>query len=631
MIGLGMGLRRSLVAVLVVVAAGACAGCEKAASEGDPDEPADDSPIVGTAKKRSGPYLVLMRDSQLVVVDVQAPGEQRQVDLSSKGTVTSALTVERGKRLLFVIDAAELWELTPGSAARQLWSGQRRVTLSGASSDGSVVGAEHGQVFEIAAGKATLVDLSPPAAAHVRTGAVSADGQRVLSSFVPRATCGEQPVKSQAQTSCPFEVWGIDRRVGKWQQIAASKLHSYNGLFMPGPTGDQIVFEVPQPDATCGSRPLWGCGVEDLYRSGFDGSGVELVRKATWVPRFSPDGKWMAASSPWGKQRALLVGPTAGKLAEIANDCEYVLHWSGDSEWISYQPRHGRNRVTRRDGSAAGDAGEGAPVGFLMQAPRRGAVVPPTPTRKDHLADALVAYQRHRTGTESLALLEVTDSDAIAAKVPTTALRFNRRQLVDYLKGSDRVMAIVSNTAVCDLDAAGIPTGAGYAVLSDPDKPYLLITNQLLDGERDRSPLAGIVRDASPRSTGTGVSAIFDDRIELVGVDLPAAVKRGTTFRVTLFYEVLRPLTRNWSTFVHFDGGGIRFQGDHEVYCGTRRWRPGQWIVDSFEVKAATVAGSYTLYTGFFTGGYGSWSRMKATGNMAITDDRVPVGKLVVE
>lgn len=592
----------------------------------------DTRPAPATAKrpKPAGPYLIALRDSKLVLVDVHAPGTQRLVDTGIKARVTSALVVDHGNSVLIVAAFTELWRYTPGRPAQKLLTSKRSLQLQAASAGGRVVVAGHGLILEVGPRRATLVDLKPPRAVHTRVGAISADGQRVLSSFIPSETCHERPKRRQVDTLCAFEVWGIDRRGGTWKRIAASKLHSYNGIFMPGRAADHIVFEVPQPDRMCASRPLWGCGVENLYRIRFDGSRQRLLLDSAWVPRYSPDGKWMSASSPWKNRQALLVGPASGPWSKIASDCHYALRWSGDSEWIAYQPVHGKTKIIRRDGTNGADAGEGQPIGFLMAVPNIGQAVPATPTKDDHLASMLRAYQTHKTNAEPFAMMGVAST--VGQRVPASMVRFSQpTQLDNFMGRGQRVLAVVSSAALCELDRRFRPRNRAYAVLTQPDKPYVLITNRLGPNETDLNRLPATIRRARPASVGTAVNANFDDRVELVGVDLPASVQRGGVFRVTLHYRVVKPMRGDWSTFVHFDGHGVRFQGDHKVSCGTRRWRPGDWIVDSFEVEAVTnIAGQYKVYTGFYQGSHGSWRNLTAKAALPVSNGRVPVGRISV-
>jgi hypothetical protein len=71
---------------------------------------------------------------------------------------------------------------------------------------------------------------------------------------------------------------------------------------------------------------------------------------------------------------------------------------------------------------------------------------------------------------------------------------------------------------------------------------------------------------------------------------------------------VLKAPRRNYSVFVHIDGGGRRHNADHEVLGGAYRmplWRPGDVITDVCDVTLEPnfTPGSYGLYFGFYAGG----------------------------
>lgn len=100
---------------------------------------------------------------------------------------------------------------------------------------------------------------------------------------------------------------------------------------------------------------------------------------------------------------------------------------------------------------------------------------------------------------------------------------------------------------------------------------------------------------------------VWDDRIELVGWDLPASAHAGETVDVALVFRVRAPLGHAWSVFSHFDAAerGHRVNADHEpvdASCDTTSWRAGDVLVDRFSVRLP-LALSYTLRVGFFRPG----------------------------
>src|SRR5262249_35724105 len=128
----------------------------------------------------------------------------------------------------------------------------------------------------------------------------------------------------------------------------------------------------------------------------------------------------------------------------------------------------------------------------------------------------------------------------------------------------------------------------------------------------------------------------FENKLQLIGIDMPESWPHGDKFTMTLWFKVLQRPTLNYKILMHFDGPGVRFQGDHDPIqgrCGTTFWQPGDIIADTFEVQAGELTnprGTYEVYTGFFTGGGGQWKNMKVVEGPHGNDDRVPLGQFVV-
>lgn len=118
---------------------------------------------------------------------------------------------------------------------------------------------------------------------------------------------------------------------------------------------------------------------------------------------------------------------------------------------------------------------------------------------------------------------------------------------------------------------------------------------------------------------------------------MPSVVSKGEKFKLTLYFRVLEKLPMNYKIFLHFDGRGVRFQGDHDPIsgrCGTSYWQPGDFIVDTVEVTAGEMThprGRYTTYMGFFTGSSGNWKNMVVTSGNGDSNNRVNLGTLEVK
>ena len=123
-----------------------------------------------------------------------------------------------------------------------------------------------------------------------------------------------------------------------------------------------------------------------------------------------------------------------------------------------------------------------------------------------------------------------------------------------------------STTPTCRLDPTGHVNG-GEIVLSNR-----------VDGGLDRNPLATEILFKEPTGIETRPKGriVYDNKLQLIGWTIPKSVSRGSHFDVTLYWHVLVPPGGAWQEFVHFDGGGLRFNGDHfplPTACGAGTMR----------------------------------------------------------
>jgi hypothetical protein len=125
----------------------------------------------------------------------------------------------------------------------------------------------------------------------------------------------------------------------------------------------------------------------------------------------------------------------------------------------------------------------------------------------------------------------------------------------------------------------------------------------------------------------------FDGKVELVGYDVPAELDRGRTFKITMYYLVKAPIGGAYKVFIHFDGPGNRFNGDHVPLEGkfpTNYWVPGYYIIDEHDMepdRSTTVPGWYQIYTGFWLGD----QRLKAISGNNDGENRVKIGAVRVK
>lgn len=130
------------------------------------------------------------------------------------------------------------------------------------------------------------------------------------------------------------------------------------------------------------------------------------------------------------------------------------------------------------------------------------------------------------------------------------------------------------------------------------------------------------------------------ERIELVGWNVPATVKRGQSFEIVFYFRALAPLDRPWDVFVHIDGDRARHLSDHEPLggaCPTSAWQPGDLLVDrvTTTIRDTLPAGSYAMWIGFYTGWHPNWRNFEVhTAPAAMRDqvyERIRIADLTVE
>jgi RNA polymerase sigma-70 factor (ECF subfamily) len=194
-----------------------------------------------------------------------------------------------------------------------------------------------------------------------------------------------------------------------------------------------------------------------------------------------------------------------------------------------------------------------------------------------------------------------------------------------------------------------IRTADGFRVIrpgivpgGDPIK--VVVDPALCRTPPEDDPMRAAIVSTEPKAISTRPERplIWDQRLQLIGWDIPARVSFGKSFEMTLYYRVLAPIDQPWKVFVHFDGSMRAGHADHEPLagrCQMTTWQPGSYIVDRFNARIerseAAPAGSYRVWTGFFVGFAPTWINMSVTdAPAAIRDDtyqRVNIATVVVE
>ncbi|HEY3357756.1 MAG TPA: glycosyltransferase family 39 protein [Polyangia bacterium] len=206
--------------------------------------------------------------------------------------------------------------------------------------------------------------------------------------------------------------------------------------------------------------------------------------------------------------------------------------------------------------------------------------------------------------------------------------------LLDYLRGEKRSFVIIPSEELGQIDKESRGASVPYYVVDDQNSRFLLISNRLGANEQDKNALKALVRQVAPTPQHP-VTAEFDGTIALLGYDITSPIARGSKFTVKLHFQVKAKPPGAYKIFLHFDGPGTRFNGDHTPLDGkfpTTLWSPGDYVTDPYEMmaeRATTPKGTYTMWMGFWPGGDGK--RLKATAGASDGQDRVKLGTITVE
>lgn len=214
-------------------------------------------------------------------------------------------------------------------------------------------------------------------------------------------------------------------------------------------------------------------------------------------------------------------------------------------------------------------------------------------------------------------------------QTPTTLSTLN--DLFTFLKRSERVFVMAGSDELAPIDQAAREGKSTYYVIDDSNSRYLVLSNQLGAGEKDLNPLRLFISETPPHPQHA-VVADFEGKVQLVGYDLPADLNRGQDFKIRLYFKVLAPLPGSYKVFIHFDGPGTRFNGDHVPMEGrfpTQHWVPGYYITDEHAMqpdRATQPAGAYRVFMGFFSGE----TRLKVTSGPQDGENRVKLDSLTI-
>ena len=188
--------------------------------------------------------------------------------------------------------------------------------------------------------------------------------------------------------------------------------------------------------------------------------------------------------------------------------------------------------------------------------------------------------------------------------------------------------------------AGNVPVLAGNGTTT------LLAASDLASGERSENPLDAILLGAPPPGLRP-LGAVLDDRLDAVGWQLVdakgapiEAVPRGNrSAHVRIVVSVRPGATKaaaplgGYCTFLHIDHAPSRFSAEHrELPYPMALWRPGDVVIDDFDVKLPTSfrAGSYRMYWGVGVLPCEDDRRMHVTAGDSDGHDRIVTGNLEV-
>jgi 4-amino-4-deoxy-L-arabinose transferase-like glycosyltransferase len=271
-----------------------------------------------------------------------------------------------------------------------------------------------------------------------------------------------------------------------------------------------------------------------------------------------------------------------------------------------------------------------------------------TPKLSQHFSykNLFDSYRAHKKNGEKLGVSGITGPGPDYYAHGTYDKLAGQPAIFSFLQSTDRVFAISPVSDLCALhQKAGLGTFE-FHVIDNRNSRFLLYSNKLADGEKDRDPLLTSISRTPPENIATPMQAVFvpavagqKGRIELIGYDMPEHVAHGGKFTMKMYFHIAESVTSNYRSFMHFDNKSSRFQGDHEPIdgrCGTGTWQQGDYITDTVTVTAGeltTPSGKYELWMGFYQSPTaGQYTNMKV--ESASTDhdaaNRVHLGSIIV-
>ena len=178
---------------------------------------------------------------------------------------------------------------------------------------------------------------------------------------------------------------------------------------------------------------------------------------------------------------------------------------------------------------------------------------------------------------------------------------------------------------------------ANLPILDATSSEVLLAVSELAPGEHNDNPLdAWVARERPDPERPLDVD--LSGQLRCIGWALTdpegrrvAQVRTGQRYDFRIYWEVLEPVSSNWKTFIHIDGKGRRFNGDHDTLEGKypfKYWQKGDFVTDvyHFQLEPHFAGATYQVYFGLFIG-----DRRLSVRSGKHTEDRIIAGNLVVD
>jgi hypothetical protein len=268
-------------------------------------------------------------------------------------------------------------------------------------------------------------------------------------------------------------------------------------------------------------------------------------------------------------------------------------------------------------------------------------VVIPTLSRQLSSRELVRTYERLSSGGEKLLAYRAETGSSSYVGGPEITEVSSVEQLVSDLVGGEgrrsegKAFAIARREDLSRIDSRFRARTSRHVPVADDSSSSVLLLASSLPEKLDRNPLLAIVPARRP-SPKQATRAVFDDKIELVGLDVVGPGGRdevcpADAFKVRFYWHCLKTVTGQKKIFVHIDRYGLRINGDHDPADGmyaVTDWRVGDYVVDELKLRVPLHfrPGDYPIYVGFFQGS----KRMDVTEGPSTSDDRAEVGFLRV-